>query len=81
MRKNGRTAGTGREWRHAQQEPTAVKREENIGIHNKVRSNRRQQERENIFAASIDLQEEVHVPRFPKLDKANTKLSSRNGAT
>eukprot|EP00977_Amphora_coffeiformis_P004576 scaffold987_cov183-Amphora_coffeaeformis.AAC.4 len=48
----------------------AVKREENINIHNRVRSNNRAKERENIFAPSIDLQEEFTTPRYPKSDAA-----------
>jgi len=47
-----------------------VKREENINIHNRVRSNNRAKERENIFAPSIDLQEEFTTPRYPKSDAA-----------
>lgn len=53
------------------QEATAVKREENINIHNRVRSNHRQKEqRENIFAPSIDVHESYETPRFPKSDAA-----------
>ena len=52
------------------QEAAAVKREENINIHNRVRANRQNQQRENIFAPSIDLQEEFTTPRFPKSDAA-----------
>ena len=47
-----------------------MKREENINIHNRVRSNNRAKERENIFAPSIDLQEEFTTPRYPKSDAA-----------
>uniref|UniRef100_A0A7S2VEX2 cGMP-dependent protein kinase n=1 Tax=Entomoneis paludosa TaxID=265537 RepID=A0A7S2VEX2_9STRA len=56
----------------SQEQAAAVKREENINIHNKVRSQgrQRQHERENIFAPSIDLQEEFQTPRFPKSDAA-----------
>ncbi|KAL7579025.1 hypothetical protein ACA910_019067 [Epithemia clementina (nom. ined.)] len=53
------------------QEATAVKREENINMHSRVRSNHRQKEqRENIFAPSIDVKEEYQTPRFPKSDAA-----------
>ena len=52
------------------QEAAAVKREENINIHNRVRANRQKEQRENIFAPSIDLHEEFQTPRFPKSDAA-----------
>lgn len=45
---------------------TAVKREENINIHNRVR----QQRAKNIFAQAIDLNVEFHTPRYPKSDAA-----------
>lgn len=48
----------------------AVKREENINIHNRVRSNNRAKERGNIFAPPIDLQENFTTPRYPKSDAA-----------
>jgi hypothetical protein len=44
----------------------AVKREENINIHNKVRQKRAQ----NIFSAPVDLNEDFHTPRYPKSDAA-----------
>jgi hypothetical protein len=47
-------------------ETTAVKREENINIHNKVRQKRAQ----NIFSTPVDLKEDFHTPRYPKSDAA-----------
>lgn len=44
-----------------------MKREENINIHNAVKSRKRA---ENIFAAPIDLAENYQTPRFPKSDAA-----------
>lgn len=44
----------------------AVKREENINIHNRVR----QQRAQNIFATPIDMNEEFQTPRYPKSDAA-----------
>lgn len=46
-----------------------MKREENIGNHNRVRQ-QRAQERQNIFAAPIDLKEEYEFPHYPKSDAA-----------
>jgi CRP-like cAMP-binding protein/tRNA A-37 threonylcarbamoyl transferase component Bud32 len=46
-----------------------TKREEEIGIHNKVRS-QRPQRGQNIFSAPIDLKEKFDTPRFPKSDAA-----------
>jgi CRP-like cAMP-binding protein/tRNA A-37 threonylcarbamoyl transferase component Bud32 len=50
----------------------AVKREEDINIHNRVleKSKVRAKERENIFAPSIDLGEDFNSPRYPKSDAA-----------
>lgn len=54
-----------------EEDAPAVKREENINLHNKVRATRPAREnRENIFAPTIDLQEEFQTPRFPKSDAA-----------
>ena len=47
----------------------ATKREGEIGIHNKVRS-QRPQRGQNIFAAPIDLNEQYQTPRYPKSDAA-----------
>ncbi len=47
-------------------QPAAVKREENINIHNRVRQKRQQ----NIFASPIDLSEDYQLPRYPKSDAA-----------
>ena len=47
----------------------ATKREEEIGIHNKVRS-QRPQRGQNIFSAPIDLKEKFDTPRYPKSDAA-----------
>ena len=52
----------------AMPDASAVKREENINIHNRVKM--RTKERENIFAPSIDLQENFQTPRYPKSDAA-----------
>lgn len=48
----------------------AVKREENVNIHNRVRQQGRRKERENIFSTAIDVQEEFQMPRYPKSDAA-----------
>jgi CRP-like cAMP-binding protein/tRNA A-37 threonylcarbamoyl transferase component Bud32 len=47
----------------------ATKREEEIGIHNKVRS-QRPQRGQNIFSSPIDLKERFDTPRYPKSDAA-----------
>ena len=47
----------------------AEKREENIQIHARVRQ-QRPKERENIFAAPIDLNADFTTPRYPKSDAA-----------
>ena len=48
---------------------TATKREEEIGIHNKVRS-QRPQRGQNIFSAPLDMNERLDTPRYPKSDAA-----------
>jgi CRP-like cAMP-binding protein/tRNA A-37 threonylcarbamoyl transferase component Bud32 len=48
---------------------TATKREEQVGIHNKVRS-QRPQRGQNIFANPIDFKEQFQLPRYPKSDAA-----------
>ena len=47
----------------------AIKREEEIGIHNKVRS-QRPQRGQNIFSAPLDMKERLETPRYPKSDAA-----------
>ena len=47
----------------------AIKREEEIGIHNKVRS-QRPQRGQNIFSAPLDMKEKLDTPRYPKSDAA-----------
>ena len=48
---------------------SATKREEEIGIHNKVRS-QRPQRGQNIFSAPLDMKERLETPRYPKSDAA-----------